>query len=122
MVPRVPELYPQPTGRRKRGMPNTTLTNPIRNFRRDWGHQLRGRKREGRNRITFQNMGGIGNASDQPIQHKLYTFKNTIINEIIAIIGLAEVNSNWSKIPIKENIYKRTHRWFKTTIIRTGYN
>ena len=49
----------------------------------------------------FHKMGGIGNTSDQPIQHKLYTFKNKMINEGISIIGISEVNSNWSKIPIK---------------------
>ena len=64
----------------------------------------------------------MGNASDQPILQKLYTLKNTMINEEIAIIGLMEVNSNWSKIPIKQNIYNRTDTWFKTRIIITGYN
>ena len=53
----------------------------------------------------FNNMGTIGNKSDQPRQHKLYTFKKVMINEGIAIVGLTEVNSNWSKITIKENIY-----------------
>ena len=52
----------------------------------------------------FQNMGGMGNTSDQPIQHKLDTLEKTMINEGIAIIGIAEVKNNWSKIPIKENI------------------
>ena len=47
----------------------------------------------------FQNMGGIGNSSDQPSQHKLDTFKNTKINEGISIMGLAKVNNNWNKIP-----------------------
>ena len=73
-VPRVPELYPEPPGRRQRGMPNITLRNPRNNRQGDWGHQLRGGKRKGNIRITFQNMGGIGNESDQPSQHKLYSF------------------------------------------------
>ena len=72
--------------------------------------------------IMFQNMGGMGNKSYQPIQHKLYTFKKTTINEGIEIIELAEVNSNWSKIPIKENIYNKTEVWLKTRKIITGYN
>ena len=55
----------------------------------------------------FQNMVGMGNTSDKSSQHKLYTLKNNMINEGIAIIGLAEVISNWSKIPIKENMYNR---------------
>ena len=63
----------------------------------------------------------MGKASDQPSQHKLDTLKNTIINEGIEIIGLAKVNSNWSKIPIKDNIYNRIDRWFKTRRTRTGY-
>ena len=48
--------------------------------------------------------------------------KNNIINEGISIIGLAEVNINWGKIPIRENIYNRTDGWFKTRSISTGYN
>ena len=40
--------------------------------------------------IMFQNMGGIGNALDQPSQHKLDNLK-IIINEVISIVGVAEV-------------------------------
>ena len=47
-----------------------------------------------------QNMGWMVNALYQPIQHKLYTLKNTMINEVIAIIGINEGNSDWSKITI----------------------
>ena len=36
-----------------------------------------------------------------------------MINEGIAIVGLAEVNSKWSKITIKENIYNRMDGLFK---------
>ena len=53
----------------------------------------------------FQNMGGIGNASYQTIQHKLDTLKKIMINEGISIVGLTKVYSNWSNIPIKEKIY-----------------
>ena len=49
----------------------------------------------------FQNIIGIGNILDQDSQRKLYNFKKTMINEGIAVVGIAEVNSNWSKIPIK---------------------
>ena len=70
----------------------------------------------------FQNMGVMVNASDQPSQHKLYSFKNTMINKGIEIVEIDEVNSNRSKIPIKEIIYNRTDRWFKTRRISTGYN
>ena len=66
----------------------------------------------------FQNMGGMGNTSDQSIQHKLFILKNNIINERIEIIGLTEVNSNWSKITMTENIYNRMDGCFK---ISTGY-
>ena len=45
-----------------------------------------------------------------------------MINKGIAIIGLAEIDSNWSKIPIKENIYNSMDRWFKTRSISAGYN
>ena len=103
-VPKVPELHPQPPGLHQRCMPNITLTNPIKNFCGDWGHQLRWEKREGRIMIMFQNMGRMGNKLDQPIQHKLYTLKNEMSNEGISIIGISKVNSNWSKAPIKENI------------------
>ena len=52
-------------------------------------------------------MGGIVNTSDQSSKHNLDTLKNTLINEEITIIGMAEVNINWSKIPIKYNMYRR---------------
>ena len=42
----------------------------------------------------FQNMVGMGNALDKPSQHKLDNFKNTMINEVIKIIGIDKVNSN----------------------------
>ena len=45
-----------------------------------------------------------------------------MINEVISIVGLSEVNFNWSKINIKENIYNSTEGWFKTSRIRTGHN
>ena len=60
----------------------------------------------------LQNMGMMGNASNHPRQHKLDTIKKTMINEGIAIIGLTEVEINWSKITITENIYNRNNRWF----------
>ena len=63
----------------------------------------------------------MGNASDQSSQHKLDTLKNTMINEGIVIIEISEVNSNWSKIPIREKLYNRTDIWFKTRRISTRY-
>ena len=77
---------------------------------------------EGSIRNMLHNMGGMGNAPDQPIQHKLYTLRKIIINEGISVIGIAEVNSNWSRITIKENIYNMTYGWFRTRRISTGYN
>ena len=67
-------------------------------------------------------MGGMGNESDKPCQQNLDTLKKVTINEGISTIGLAEVNRNWSKIPIKENIYNRTDGWLKTRNINKGYN
>ena len=66
------------------------------------------------------NMGIIGNASDQPIQHKLDTLENIMINEGIAIVRLTEVKINRSKIHIKENMYMMGG-WFKTRSIRKVY-
>ena len=52
-----------------------TLTNPSKNSRGDWCHQLRGRGGWGvRISIVLQNIGGIGNALYQLIQHKLDNF------------------------------------------------
>ena len=45
-----------------------------------------------------------------------------MINEGIAIMGIAEVKSNWSKIPIKDHTYNRTDGWLKKRRIITGYN
>ena len=49
----------------------------------------------------FQNMGGVGNSKNQPIQHNLDTLKNVMINKGIENFGISEVNSYWSKITIK---------------------
>ena len=43
-------------------------------------------------------------------------------DEGISIVELTEVNSNWSKIPTKDNIYNRMNRWFKTRRISKGFN
>ena len=75
---------------------------------------------EQRIRIMLQNMGGMGNTSDKSSQNKLDTLKKTMINEGISIIGVSEVNSNWSKISIRENIYNREDGWFKTKSIISG--
>ena len=75
------------------------LTNPNKNHRGDWGHELIGGGREGIIRIVFQNMGVMVNTSDQLIHHKLDTLKSTMINEGIELIGILEENSNWSKFP-----------------------
>ena len=69
----------------------------------------------------FHNMGIISNSSYQHSQHKLDTFKTIVINEVISIVGIAKVNSDWGKTPIKENIYNRTDGWFKARRISTGY-
>ena len=45
-----------------------------------------------------------------------------MINEGTATIGIYEVNSNWSKIPTKENSYNRTDGWFRKRSISKGYN
>ena len=121
-VTRVPELYPHPPGRHHRGMTKNTLTNPSKNCRSDWGHQFRGKEREGMIRIMLQKMGGMGNASDQSIQHNIDSLKNTMINEGIAVIGKTEVNMNWININKKGNTYNRTDGWFKIRCISTGYN
>ena len=73
-------------------------------------------------RIMLQNIGSIGNTLYQPSQHNLHTIKNITINEEISIIGITEVNSNWNKITIKDNMMNRTGGWFKTRSISIGYN
>ena len=45
-----------------------------------------------------------------------------MINEGISILCVKEVNRNWSKIPIRENISNRKDGWFKIRIISIGYN
>ena len=45
-----------------------------------------------------------------------------MINEGIAMVKLSEVNDNWRKFPIKENIYNRTDGWLEKRSISTGYN
>ena len=51
------------------------ITNPSKNRRSDWGHQLRWGERERAIRIMFQNMGVMGNVSDQSSQHKIDTLE-----------------------------------------------
>ena len=72
-VYRVPDIYPQPPGQYQRGMPNSTLTNSRKNCQGDRGYQLKEGKRKVVISIMFQNMVSIGNAQDQPSQHKLDT-------------------------------------------------
>ena len=67
-------------------------------------------------------MGGMGKTSDQSRQQKIYTLKNTTINEGILIVGLTEVNSNWSKISTTKNIYNRSDGLLNTRRTKTGYN
>ena len=57
--------------------------------------------------------------SKQPTQ--VIYLKNIMIKKGISIVGLAEVKRNWSKTPIKENIFNRTNGWFKKRRIGTGY-
>ena len=45
-----------------------------------------------------------------------------MITEVTAIVGIAEVNSHWSKFPMKDIIYNRTYWWSKTRSISIGYN
>ena len=44
-----------------------------------------------------------------------------MINEGISIVVTSEVNSNWIRITIKENAYKRNDGWFKTSRVSIGY-
>ena len=77
---RGPSLYTQTPIRSQKSTPNITLTNSLKKFS---SYQLIGGKSKGIIRIIFQNMGGIGNALYQPIQHKLATLKIIITNEVI---------------------------------------
>ena len=70
----------------------------------------------------LQNMVGVRNKSDQFIQYKLDTFKNTMINGGISMIGLEKLNSNWNKNLIKDNIYNKMDKEVKTRRIIIGYN
>ena len=50
-------------------------------------------------------MGWFVNTSTEPIRQKLYTLKKILYNGEVYILGLAEVNIDWIKLPLKDNIY-----------------
>ena len=56
-------------------------------------------------RILFQNTGGLINASTESSGHKLNTLKKILHNGEVSILGLAEVNSDYKKLPLKDNLY-----------------
>ena len=102
-------------------MPNTTLRNTSKKCIADWSHQLIWGKREGRIGNKVQTLQVL--ATHQINLAKTFdTLKKTMINEGIPIVIIAEVNSNWSKITIKEDIYNRKNGWLKKRRISTGYN
>ena len=50
-------------------------------------------------------MWGLENVSIYPIIHKLDTLKKILHNGEVYIIGILEVNIDWRKLPLKENLY-----------------
>ena len=43
-------------------------------------------------------------------------------NKVDVILGLAETNVNWSRVPAKDTLWESTRTWFEHRIISVGYN
>ena len=73
-------------------------------------------------RLLIYNIDGLGNASTKPIRHKLDTLSKILHNGEVSILGLAEVNIDWRKVPLKENLYNQTDGYNKTCRISIAHN
>ena len=66
-------------------------------------------------------MGVLVIASTDTIIYKIDTLKTILHHGKVSIIFLSKVNSNWSQVPLKENLFCRMGVWYKTRIINTSY-
>ena len=67
-------------------------------------------------------MGCLGNELKEPIIHKLDNLNKILHNGEVSILGLAEVNIDWRKVPLKENLYNQTDGYYKTCRISIAHN
>jgi hypothetical protein len=88
-----------------------------------YGDHLK-RKRSGMVRILFQNPQGLGRlAGGSSAQTpKLTKLRDTLIKHDKDIVGLAEINKDWRKIPQKDSMWQMTQGWFENRRLNTSIN
>jgi Endonuclease/Exonuclease/phosphatase family. len=81
-------------------------------------------KRSGMVRILFQNPQGLGHLAggNNTLTPKLKKLRDTLIKHKIDIVGLAEVNKDWRKIPQKDTMWDITAGWFEYRRMTTSIN
>jgi hypothetical protein len=81
-------------------------------------------KRPGMVRILFQNPQGLGRlAGDSTAQTpKLNKLRDTLLKHKVDILGMAEINKDWRKIPQKDTLWTVTNGWFEYRRLTTSIN
>ena len=94
---------------------NEHTTNPCGNHYKNtgvWGHHT-WKKQEDTIWILFQNCGRLGDVKKEKNSPKLELLKALILNHEVDAIGLAQVNTEWRKVPTAQNLWTRTDGWFR---------
>ena len=94
---------------------NEHTTNPCGNHYKNtgvWGHHT-WKKQEDTIWILFQNCGRLGDVKKEKNSPKLELLKALILNHEVGAIGLAQVNTEWRKVPTAQNLWTRTDGWFR---------
>lgn len=75
-------------------------------------------------RVLFQNPQGLGPLYPPPHNQstKINKLKNILLRHNVDILGLAEVNKDWRKIPRQNSIWHMTESWFEHRKIITSNN
>ena len=118
--------FPRPPGKcqEDKRENNKPTANPHGNHCKNtgvWGHHTQ-KKQEDTIQILFQNCGGLGDIKREKNSPKLDLLKSFILKQEVDMISLAEVNTNWRKIPTSRNLWTRTDRWFRNRQISLGNN
>ena len=70
-------------------------------------------------RIAFQNTNGLGFDPGGRKYNQIFNFINKFA---VDILGMAETNSYWPKIPIGQRLFDKTKEWFEARHLSVGFN
>ena len=76
-------------------------------------------KQKGIIRFMFQNVNGLG-YSHQSV--KTVGVRNTMYNNEVDVMAMAETNINWSKIKKTQTLQQLGRRWYQTSKVVVAYN